>query len=158
MRRYFYRKMEKITGRKMNMTQVFGENGRVVPVTVIACDGEVSTELENKNVYVVGKSKGRGFTGGMKKWGFHGGPATRGQGIKGRAPGSIGSQTPGRVLKGKHMAGRSGNERITIKNLKIVKVVTDLKQLLVSGPVPGARNSKIEIKLVSTKKELETSK
>jgi ribosomal protein L3 len=56
------------------------------------------------------------------------------------------------------MAGRAGNARVTIKNLKIVKVVTDLKQLLVSGPVPGARNSKIEIKLVGAKKDLETSK
>ncbi|MFH1898907.1 MAG: 50S ribosomal protein L3, partial [Patescibacteria group bacterium] len=99
-----------------------------------------------------GKSKGKGFTGVMKRWGFHGGPATRGQGIRQRAPGSIGSQTPGRVLKGKHMAGRAGNARVTIKGLKIMKVLSDLKQVMVSGPVPGARNSKIELKIVDAEK------
>jgi 50S ribosomal protein uL3 len=148
--------MEKIIGRKLNMTQVFGENGKVVPVTVVVCDTEVTSELENKDVTVVGKSKGKGFTGGMKKWGFHGGPATRGQGIKQRAPGSIGSQTPGRVLKGKHMAGRAGNARVTIKGLKIMKVLSDLKQVMVSGPVPGARNSKIELKIADSGKTKET--
>ena len=137
------------------MTQIFAESGRVVPVTVIACDSDVTSELENKDVVVVGKSKGKGFTGGMKKWGFHGGPATRGQGIKQRAPGSIGSQTPGRVLKGKHMAGRAGNARITIKGLKIMKVLSDFKQVMVSGPVPGARNSKIELKFIETVKNEE---
>lgn len=134
------------------MTQIFGENGRVVPVTIVVCDCDVTSELENKEVAVVGKSKGKGFIGGMKRWGFHGGPATRGQGIKQRSPGSIGSQTPGRVLKGKHMAGRAGNARVTIKGLKIVKVLSDLKQVMVSGPVPGARNSKIELKIVDTAK------
>ncbi len=144
--------MEKITGKKLNMTQIFGENGRVVPVTIVACDSDVTLELENKEVAVVGKSKGKGFTGVMKRWDFHGGPATRGQGIRQRAPGSIGSQTPGRVLKGKHMAGRMGNARVTIKGLKIMKVLSDLKQVMVSGPVPGARNSKIELKIVDTVK------
>lgn len=144
--------MEKITGKKLNMTQIFGENGRVVPVTIVACDSDVTLELENKEVAVVGKSKGKGFTGVMKRWGFHGGPATRGQGIRQRAPGSIGSQTPGRVLKGKHMAGRAGNARVTIKGLKIMKVLSNLKQVMVSGPVPGARNSKIELKIVDAEK------
>ena len=144
--------MEKITGKKLNMTQIFGENGKVVPVTIVACDSDVTLELENKEVAVVGKSKGKGFTGVMKKWGFHGGPATRGQGIRQRAPGSIGSQTPGRVLKGKHMAGRGGNARVTIKGLKIMKVLSDLKQVMVSGPVPGARNSKIELKIIDAEK------
>jgi ribosomal protein L3 len=144
--------MEKIIGKKLNMTQIFGESGRVIPVTIIVCDSEVTSELENKEVAVVGKSKGKGFIGGMKKWGFHGGPATRGQGIKQRAPGSIGSQTPGRVLKGKHMAGRGGNARVTIKGLKIMKVLSDLKQVMVSGPVPGARNSKIELRIINVVK------
>lgn len=134
------------------MTQVFTNDGKVVPVTIIACNDEVSSDIENKDIVIVGKSKGKGFTGVMKKWGFHGGPATRGQGIKARTPGSIGSQTPGRVLKGKRMAGRAGNARITIKGLKIVKVVSDLKQIMVSGPVPGARNSKIEVKILGENK------
>jgi large subunit ribosomal protein L3 len=144
--------MEKIIGKKLNMTQVFTDNGKVVPVTIIACNEDVTSEIENKEIVLVGKSKGKGFTGVMKKWGYHGGPATRGQGIKARTPGSIGSQTPGRVLKGKKMAGRAGNARITIKGLKIVKVVSDLKQIMVSGPVPGARNSKIEVKILGEDK------
>ncbi len=144
--------MEKIIGKKLNMTQIFGDNGIVTPVTIISCESEVSTDLENKDVVVVGKSKGKGFTGVMKKWGFHGGPATRGQGIKARTSGSIGSQTPGRVLKGKKMAGRAGNQRITIKGLKLVKVMPELRQVMVSGPVPGPRNSKIEIKFVEGNK------
>ncbi len=144
--------MEKIIGKKLNMAQVFGDNGLVTPVTVISCESDVSLDLENRYVSVVGKSKGKGFAGVMKKWGFHGGPATRGQGIKARTPGSIGSQTPGRVLRGKHMAGRLGNDRVTIKGLKIVKVISESKQLMVSGPVPGARNSKIVINLLESKK------
>ena len=144
--------MEKIIGKKLNMTQVFGDNGLVTPVTVISCESDVSLDLENRDVSVVGKSKGKGFAGVMKKWGFHGGPATRGQGIKARTPGSIGSQTPGRVLRGKHMAGRLGNDRFTIKGLKIVKVLPESKQVMVSGPVPGARNSKIVINLLESKK------
>jgi large subunit ribosomal protein L3 len=141
--------MEKILGKKLNMTQVFGENGEVTPVTIISCDSEVTPDFENKDVVVVGTSKGKGFAGVMKKWGFHGGPATRGQGIKMRTPGSIGSQTPGRVFKGKKMAGRMGNERVTIKGLKIVKVIPESNQVMVSGPVPGARNSKIEISFLN---------
>ena len=144
--------MEKIIGKKLNMAQVFGDNGLVTPVTVISCESDVSLDLENRYVSVVGKSKGKGFAGVMKKWGFHGGPATRGQGIKARTPGSIGSPTPGRVLRGKHMAGRLGNDRVTIKGLKIVKVISESKQLMVSGPVPGARNSKIVINLLESKK------
>ncbi len=143
--------MEKLTGKKLNMTQVFDDNGKVTPVTIVLCNSDVSSEIENKSVVIVGKSKGKGFTGVMKKWGFHGGPATRGQGIKGRTRGSIGSQTPGRVVKGKKMAGRAGNERISIKGLRIVKVLPELKQVMISGPVPGARNSKIEIKFIEDK-------
>jgi len=143
--------MYKLTGTKLNMTQVFGENGKVTPVTVVLCDSDVSLELENKDVMISGKSKGKGFTGVMKKWGFHGGPATRGQGIKARTPGSIGSQTPGRVLKGKKMAGRAGGKKISIKGLRIVKVLPDLKQVMISGPIPGARNSKVEIKFIEDK-------
>ena len=137
------------------MAQVFGDNGKVTPVTVISCDSDITTDLENSDIVIVGKSKGKGFTGVMKKWGFHGGPATRGQGIKARTPGSIGSQTPGRVLKGKKMAGRAGNARITIKGLKIVKVVPEQRHIMVSGPVPGARNSKIEIKFLKVSNKVE---
>ncbi len=141
--------MDKIKGKKLNMSQVFGDNGKVVPVTLIECESEIPENIEGREVVIVGYSKGKGFTGVMKKWGFHGGPATRGQG---RTPGSIGSQTPGRVLRGKKMAGRQGNARITIKGLKIVKINKDLKQLFVSGPIPGARNSAISISVLGENK------
>jgi len=97
-------------------------------------------------VTISGTSKGKGFQGGVKRWGFAGGPKTHGQSDRQRAPGSIGQgTTPGRVLKGKKMAGRMGNERITIKNLIIVFVDNEKNIIEVSGPVPGNRNGLLEI-------------
>ena len=95
-----------------------------------------------------GLSKGKGFAGGMKRYGFKGGPATRGQSTSPRQTGSIGSQTPGRVRKGKKMAGHFGNKRITVKGLKIVGYDKDAKKVMVSGPVPGARSSKVNIRIL----------
>lgn len=137
-----------IKGKKQEMSQVFLETGVVIPVTKVLCDGEISSDFESKSIEVVGTSKGKGFTGVMKKWNFRGAQATRGQSTKPRAAGSIGGQTPGRVLKGKKMAGRHGNYRVTIKGLTIVKVYPESKELLVSGPVPGARNSLLSIKVL----------
>lgn len=128
------------------MTQIFLDSGKVVPVTLVKVVDEIGNDLESKEVVVVGTSKGKGFTGVMKKWNFTGQQATRGQSNKARAAGSIGAQTPGRVLKGKKMAGRHGNTRVTIKGLKIAKVFPEKKELMLSGPVPGARNSKLTLK------------
>jgi large subunit ribosomal protein L3 len=139
---------EKLQGKKLNMSQIFLDSGEVVPVTIIACDGDVTADLENKKVIVHGVSKGKGFTGVMKKWGFHGGQATRGQSTKPRSSGAIGSQTPGKVLRGKKMAGRHGNYNVTIKGLKIVRVLPEEKKFMVSGPVPGARNSLITVNVL----------
>lgn len=131
----------------MNMTQIFQDDGTVVAVTIIKADSELLPDLENKEVAVTGTSKGKGFAGVMKKWNFAGvGQATRGQSTKPRAPGSIGGQTPGRVYKGKKMAGRMGNQTVTIQGLKVVKVL-DNNQFMVSGPIPGARNSKVVVKV-----------
>jgi large subunit ribosomal protein L3 len=137
-----------ILGKKMNMTQVFMDNGKVVPVTIIDVESEINKDLESKEIVVVGISKGKGFTGVMKKWGFHGAEATRGQSNKPRAPGSIGSQTPGRVRKGKKMAGRQGGTRVTIKGLRIVRVMPEERKLMISGPVPGARHSNLKISVL----------
>lgn len=91
-------------------------------------------------VKVTGITKGRGFAGGMKRWGFHGGPKTHGQSDRHRAPGSIGQgTTPGRVLKGKKMAGHYGNKQKTITGLEIIEVDIDNNQILVKGAVPGAK-------------------
>lgn len=94
-----------------------------------------------EKVDIAGTSKGRGFTGVVKRHGFRGGPSTHGQSDRHRAPGSIGSgTTPGRVWKGMRMAGRMGNERVTVQNLEIVEVDVERHLLLVKGSVPGAKN------------------
>jgi ribosomal protein L3 len=143
---------EILKGRKLNMSQMFTEGGKVIPVTYVlldeAADNKIDDEVIGKNVKVWGLSKGKGFAGGMKRYGFKGGPATRGQSTYPRQAGSIGSQTPGRVRKGKKMAGHYGNKRITVKGLKIVDFKRDERKVTLSGPVPGARNSKVNIRLI----------
>lgn len=99
---------------------------------------KVDTFAEGEIVDVTGTSKGRGFQGGMKRHGFRGGSKTHGQSDRWRAPGSIGaSATPGRVLKGMRMAGHMGDARVTMENLKVLRVDTERNLLLVQGSVPG---------------------
>ena len=98
-------------------------------------------------VDVVGISKGRGFTGVMMRYGFGGGPITRGQSDRQRSPGSIGQgTTPGRVYKGKRMPGRMGTQRISAQSLQVVLVDPQRNLLAVKGSVPGARNGLLLIK------------
>jgi large subunit ribosomal protein L3 len=88
---------------------------------------------------ISGVSKGKGFAGVVKRHGFRGGPKTHGQSDRWRAPGSIGAgTTPGRVYRGTRMAGRMGNERVTVQNLRVVRVDEERNLLLVKGSVPGA--------------------
>lgn len=100
-----------------------------------------------ESVDVVGYTKGRGFTGVIKRHNFHGvGEATHGQGHSQRAPGAIGNASdPSRVFKGKKMAGRSGNERRTEKNLTVAKILSDSNILLVTGSIPGPKGRVVEI-------------
>ncbi len=195
-------------GKKIGMSQVFREDGQVVPVTVIEAgpcsvtqikteqtDGYAAVQLgfgqvkrlnkpragHLKNselsrylrevqaddatefevgqrigvdifepgelVDVIGRSKGRGFAGVMKRHGFHGGPRTHGQSDRARAPGSIGGgTTPGKVYKGLKMAGHMGNRRVTVKNLEVVQVDTERNLLLLKGGVPGAPNGLLMIR------------
>lgn len=107
---------------------------------------EISIEdvfAEGEFVDVVGVSKGKGFQGVVKRYNFGGvGQATHGQHNRLRAPGSIGAcSTPSRVFKGMRMAGRTGNQRVKVQNLKIAKIFTDKSLVLVSGSVPGSKNS-----------------
>jgi len=96
-------------------------------------------------VDICGKSKGRGFQGVMKRHGFSGGKASHGSGFQ-RAPGSIGcSAYPGRVIKGKKMPGRMGNDIKTLKNLTIVDIREEDNILLIKGGVPGAKNGLVSI-------------
>lgn len=95
-------------------------------------------------VTVTGVSKGKGFAGVVKRWGFAGGPRTHGQSDRLRAPGSIGAGTdPGRVLKGKKMGGRMGQDRVTLKEKEIVGIKDSL--VLISGPIPGSKGDMVAI-------------
>ena len=98
-------------------------------------------------IKVAGVSKGKGFAGVMKRHGFGGGPASHGQSDRQRAPGSIGqSAWPKRVFKGIKMAGRMGNDRVTVSNLRVLKVIPERNLMVVKGGVPGSRNSIVEIR------------
>ncbi len=101
---------------------------------------------ENQVVNVTGLTKGKGFAGVMKRHGFSGGRKTHGSDFH-RAPGSIGAHTfPGEVWKGQKMPGRDGGERVTVKNLKIVKVLKEKNIVLISGAIPGRKDSLITVK------------
>jgi large subunit ribosomal protein L3 len=202
-----------ILGKKLKMTQIFNENGEVIPVTLVEYkegyvvdlkteekDGYVALKvgfeevdekkltkpeigyLRKKNlpplkilkefrfnsfeeikdykigdkitidifkegdyVDVTGKSIGKGFQGVVKRHGFHGGPATHGS-MSHRAPGSIGPTAPQRVLKGRRMAGHMGNNKVTIQNLQIVKIMKDENIIMIKGAIPGPSNGYILIK------------
>jgi large subunit ribosomal protein L3 len=104
-------------------------------------------------VSVSGISKGKGFAGVVKRWHFAGGPKTHGQSDRQRAPGSIGQgTTPGRVFKGKHMAGRMGGQRVTIKNLVIADIDGEGGRIAISGALPGSRDSLLIIKKLGSGK------
>ncbi|HBO69086.1 MAG TPA: 50S ribosomal protein L3 [Deltaproteobacteria bacterium] len=101
---------------------------------------------EGDFVDVTGHTKGRGFTGVVKRWGFRGGRASHGSMFH-RAPGSIGASSwPSRVIKNMKMGGHYGNERVTVLNLKVVGIQPEKNLLLVRGAVPGARNSVVLVR------------
>lgn len=124
--------------------------GDVINVSSVLKPGDV--------ISVMGVSKGKGFAGGVKKWGFHGGPRTHGQSDRERAPGSVGqTTTPGRVYKGKKMAGRMGGEQVTVMNLHIISVNAETNEIEISGQIPGNPGSLVTIKKIKSGslKELE---
>lgn len=97
-------------------------------------------------VDISGISKGRGFTGVMKRWGFHGGGATHGSMFH-RKPGSVGaSATPSKIIKGKKMPGHHGNRRVTVKNLQVVDVRPEQDILVVKGAVPGSKSGLVDVR------------
>lgn len=97
-------------------------------------------------VKVSSVSKGKGFQGAVKKWGFHGRPATHGVKHEERTLGSVGATGPGKVFKGKKMPGRMGGERITVKNLEIIKIDEKNHLIAIKGAIPGRRGILVEIK------------
>jgi 50S ribosomal protein uL3 len=154
----------KILGKKINMTQIFSENGEAIPVTLVMLD---RVERVNKDearmtdsqddtldvkegdvVSVSGVTKGKGFQGVVKRHGFKGGPRSHGQKHSEREAGSIGGggREGGRVIKGMRMAGRMGGKRVMVKNLKVVKILPESSEIYISGAIPGRRGTKLEIK------------
>lgn len=182
-----------ILAKKKNMTQLYDENGKAIPVTIVdysecrVIDGskksgsfigigtkkapnraeegiygdknvpeykvtlkekvEALDELNPGDVVSVASiSKGKGFSGVVKTWGFKGGRRTHGQSDRERHPGSIGAGTTmGRVIPGLKMAKRKGFERVKIQNIKVISVDAENKLITLSGSVPGSYNSVIEI-------------
>ncbi|MEM0911089.1 MAG: 50S ribosomal protein L3 [Pseudomonadota bacterium] len=117
--------------------------------TDIEVGSEITVEIFNdtKKVDVAGTSKGKGFAGAIKRWNFSSQRMTHGNSISHRAPGSIGqNQSPGKVFKGKKMAGQLGNKRVTTQSLELVKVDAENNLLLIKGAVPGATGSDVVVK------------
>ena len=192
--------MKFILGTKVKMSQIFDEEGNIVPMTLIQAgpckvlqvktaekdkydalelgfvkktkkakktekgkeykykkefkNGEnmkvgdeinVSLFQEGDKVKISGFSKGKGFQGGVKRWGFSGRGASHGVKHEQRTLGSTGTSFPERVIKGRKMPGRTGNQRISVKNLKIVRIDKENNILAVRGAVPGRRGTLLEI-------------
>ena len=159
-----------ILATKVGMTQIFNENGALVPVTVLQAGPCVVTQVKTAendgyravqvvkdeikaDIFAAGDkidataiSKGKGFQGAIKRYGQHRGPMAHGSKFH-RHQGSNGSATtPGRVFKGKGMPGHMGSKQITVQNLEVVKVDVDNNLILVKGAVPGPKKSLVTIK------------
>jgi large subunit ribosomal protein L3 len=129
----FLREFEKFTDREVKT----GDELKVDIFTV------------GEKIVITGHSKGRGFQGVVKRHHFGGGSITHGQSDRQRAPGSLGqSSWPSRVYKGLRMAGRMGNDRVTVPTTSVVRIDTERNLIFVKGAVPGAPNSVVEIKKV----------
>ncbi len=141
----------KILAKKVNMTQIFSDNGEVLPVTLLIVDNaeDLSNLTDSDNITVSGVSKGKGFQGVVKRHGFKGGRRSHGQKHSEREPGSIGGggRAGGKVAKGMRMAGRMGGVRVTVKNLRVIKVLPESKEVFIRGAIPGRRGTKVEISL-----------
>lgn len=145
---------QKILAIKGGMQTFFDKEGCAMASTVILGKGSKLIEFakEGDMVAVSGISKGKGFAGVVKRHHFKGGPRTHGQSDRERAPGSIGSTTtPGRVLKGKRMAGHKGQAKVTIKNMRVLKVDEGENTLYLKGAVPGSKRTLLTIRLAGEK-------
>lgn len=129
------------------MTQVFAEDGMVVPVTILELTNREIELKEGSRVDVRGKSKGKGFMGVVKRYSFAGAPKTHGTKHTLRHAGSIGAGTdPGKVWKGQKMAGRHAHKNVTIKGLEVVRIDRDKGEMYLKGAVPGSRGSRVHLK------------
>ena len=132
------------SGRRFTHLQEFG----VDDLSEFEVGQEIKADVfeVGEPIKVIGTSKGKGFSGVVRRWGFRGGPKTHGQSDRHRSPGSIGAGTsPGRVWPGTKMAGHYGVDRVTVKGLKIVAPDPEKNVVLVRGPIPGANNGIVRI-------------
>ena len=132
------------SGRRFTHLQEFG----VDDLSEFEVGQEIKADVfeVGEPIKVIGTSKGKGFSGVVRRWGFRGGPKTHGQSDRHRSPGSIGAGTsPGRVWPGTKMAGHYGVDRVTVKGLKIVATDPEKNVVLVRGPIPGANNGIVRI-------------
>ena len=140
--------MEKIKTKKLYMTQIW-KGTEVIPVTVLKTENQEAFKKleEGKEITISGKNKGRGFQGVVKRHGFSGMDKTHGTKHHLRAPGSIGSTDPARVIPGKKMPGHMGAQTITIKNIKIIELHPDKKEIFIKGAAPGMKGNDIELRI-----------
>lgn len=142
--------MKSLIAKKVNMTQIFADSGEVSAVTVLSLGTAEEAQIfaEGDSVQVTGISKGKGFQGVVKRHGFKGGRRSHGQKHSEREAGSIGGggRAGGRVAKGMRMAGRMGGDKITVKNLKVLKVIPESNEIMISGAVPGRRGTKVLVR------------
>ncbi len=135
-----------VTGTKLKMTQIFrGETAIGVTPIVLHSPESLSSFKAGDRVKVSGISKGKGFAGVVKRYGFHRGPKTHGQKNRLRAPGSIGNTSPQRVIPGRRMAGRMGGVKKTIRNLEVASVDEGQKTLFLKGAIPGNTGGKVRV-------------
>jgi len=131
------------------MSQLFNDRNRLIPVTIvqIIAPKELSLRIGEK-ISVQGISKGKGFQGVVKRYGARGDKASHGRKHSARRVGSIGSSFPEKVFKGKHMPGRMGSSRVTIKNLAVERIDEKNNLVALRGALPGARGGFVRIRLM----------
>ncbi len=138
-------KPQKKLGNFAHLKEFRSRDGSDLPLNV-GDKVDASTFVEGDTVEVSGISKGKGFQGVVKRHGFKGGSRTHGQKHSEREAGSIGAVWPQRVLKGKRMAGHMGVDRVTIKNLKVIKILSEKNLIAIEGAIPGHRGSLVEVR------------
>lgn len=132
-----------------NFRELRQRDGNLPAGVEVGASIDVSVFAAGEKVQVSAISKGKGFQGVVKRHGFHGGPRSHGQKHSERAPGSIGGsggRAGGRVAKGMRMAGRMGQDRVTVRNLKVLQVHPETNELVIAGAIPGRRGTVVEIR------------
>lgn len=128
------------------LTELRFDNPADIEKYTVGQEIKVDVFQEGDTISVCGITKGRGFTGGMKRWGWHGGPASHGS-TSHRRIGSIGSGTsPGHPWRGRHLPGHYGMETVTIKNLKVIKIEPEKNLIYIKGAIPGSAYTSVEIR------------